>query len=113
MPPQGDDANPEEHPSSEVLTWVGTPGGSTLPGMMEGLVAVPIEGAESAKDHMRRRLAAAGEQVRTALELYRAAVEARNRLVFEAVDAVGLSHRDAARHAGISNQRLERVLAGG
>jgi hypothetical protein len=61
---------------------------------------------------MRRRLSAAAEHVRTTNELWRTAVEARNRLIFEAIDVAGLSIRDAARHAGISPQRLERVLSG-
>jgi hypothetical protein len=70
------------------------------------------EQTKSSVEAMRERLIAAGEDVRTALELYRAKVEARNRLIFEAVDGVGLSHRDTAKHAGITHQRLEKVLAG-
>jgi hypothetical protein len=68
--------------------------------------------SKSSAEEMRERLAAAFEDVRTANELYRAKVEARNRLIFEAVDVVGLTHRDTARHAGITKSRLEKVLAG-
>lgn len=62
---------------------------------------------------MRDRLQAAAEHVRTADQLYRAAIRSRNELIFEAIDRVGLSHRDCARAAGITCPRLEAILAGG
>jgi hypothetical protein len=66
-----------------------------------------------AAEAMRERLRVAGEDVRTAQELARAKVDVRTALIFEAIDHVGLSHRDAARACGISVQRLENLLAGG
>lgn len=61
---------------------------------------------------MPERLKAAAREVADAQTALRLALRRRDRIVVEAIDEEGLSHREVGKLAGVTGPRITAILAG-